>query len=193
MIRNRVMTHSLAALALSIALSIVPANHLYAQTASAAAESHGTLIQLTLVSKLDSKSAKVGDPVLAKTEGKAESNGLSIPSGSKLTGKVTAASHEPASITIEFDSLERKNLPATPIHATVVAAAPEPPDVVKPFSSSKGDYISLNPGSDDGSTLSSPGSRIKNVTLNAGTFSSNKDFKLPNGSLLAVTLSPDTK
>jgi len=193
MTRNRVISHSSAALVLSLALSIVPAIRLHAQTAAPATHADSKFIQLTLISKLDSKSAKVGDPVVAKTEGKAEANGLTIPSGSKLIGKITAATHEPASITFEFDSLERKNQPATPIQATVVAAAPEPPDVVKPFSSSKGEYVNSNPGSDDPSTLSSPGSRIKNVTLTAGTFSSNKDFKLPNGSLLGVTLSPATK
>src|SRR5271170_1281157 len=191
--RNRIMINSFAALALSIALSTVPANHLYAQTASAAAESHGTLIQLTLVSKLDSKSAKVGDPVIAKTVGKAESNGLTIPSGSKFIGKVTAATHQPTSIAIEFDSLERKNQPATPIQATLVAAAPEPAEASTPFSSLKGEVSNLHPDSGDANALTTPGSTIKNVTLNAGTLTSNKDFKLLDGVRLAVTLSPATK
>jgi len=191
--RTRVMTHSLAALALSIALSIVPANHLHAQTASAATQADSKLIQLSLVTKLDSKSAKVGDPVVAKVEGKTESNGLMIPSGSKLIGRVTAATQQPVSITVEFDSLERKNQPPTPIQVTLVAAAPEPPDSIKPFSAMKGEVVNQNPNADDAYTLTAPGSSIKNVTLKAGTFTSNKDFKLLNGSRLAVTLSPATK
>lgn len=191
--RNRAMNHFFVALALSISLSIVPTNHIYAQTTPAAA-ARDTLVQLTLVSKLDSKSAKVDDPVIAKTIDKVELNGTSIPDGTKLLGKVTAVALNPVTLSIEFDSLQKKGQPPIPIHGILVAVAPPAEsDSALALPAGHGGYVSPNPysrsGSSDTSNALSAGSSIKNLALNAGTLSSSKDFKLSRGSRMAVSLS----
>ena len=196
--RNRVMTHSLAALAFSIALSIVPTNHLHAQTAAPSTQADSKLVQLTLVGKLDSKSAKVGDPVIAKTVDKTELNGIAIPDGTKLLGKITAAAHSPASISVEFDSLGKKGQTSIPVQGILVAVGPPAESDTAPSLPGRGGYVSPNPtsrsdSSDSANALTSPGSSIKNLTLTSGTLSSNKDFKLSGGSRMAVSLSSVSK
>jgi hypothetical protein len=194
---NRAMTRFFVALALSISFSIVPTNRLYAQTTPAAA-AHDTLVQLTLVSKLDSKSAKVDDPVIAKTIDKVELNGTTIPDGTKLLGKVTAVAHNPATLSIEFDSLQQKGQPAIPIQGILVAVAPPAEsDSALQLPAGHGGYVSPSPysrsGSSDTSNALSAGSSIKNLTLTSGTLSSSKDFKLSGGSRMAVRLSSVSK
>jgi hypothetical protein len=156
-------------------------------------------IQLKLASKIDSKSAKIGDAVIAKTTSKMDFGGVSFPSGSALAGKITAAGHQPSSVTIEFDSLERKGQSAIPVQVAIVAVAP-PPEDNSSFSSlptGKGGYVNPNPGSrtesSDASDLTSPGSSVKNVTLQDNTLTSNKDFKLSSGFRMAVTLAAPAK
>jgi hypothetical protein len=191
------MTNPLAALAISIALLIFPTTHLYAQTAPAATQADSKLVQLTLVSKIDSKSAKVGDSVVTKTTSKIEVNGVVLPTGTKLMGKVTAASRQPASVSIELDSLQRKGQPSIPVQASLIAIAP-PADTESAISLPKqGGYTNPNPvsykDSDASNDLTGTGSTIKNVTLEGSSFTSNKDFKLEGGSRMAISLSPATK
>jgi hypothetical protein len=195
--RNRAMTHFFVALALSISLSVVPMDHLYAQTTPAAA-AHDTLVQLTLISKLDSKSAKVDDAVIAKTVDKTELNGTAIPAGTKLLGKITSAAHNPASLSIEFDSLQKKGQPAIPVQGILVAVGPPAEsDSAPQLPAGRGGYVSPNPtsrsDSSDTSNALSTGSSIKNLTLTSGTLSSSKDFKLSGGSRMAVSLSSISK
>jgi hypothetical protein len=172
------------------ALSFIASSRLPAQTQSAAATNP---IQLTLASKIDSKSAKVGDAVIAKTTSKTDFSGASFPSGSSLVGKITAAGHQPSSVTIELDSLQTKRQPAIPVQATIIAVAPPPEDNSSLPLPSKGGYVNPNPVSRKESSdadLPSPGSSVKNVTLQDNTLTSNKDFKLSSGFRMAVTLAP---
>jgi hypothetical protein len=174
------------------ALCLMTSSHLPAQTPSAAATNP---IQLTLTSKIDSKSAKVGDVVIAKTASKTDFGGASFPSGSSLVGKITAASHQPSSVTIELDSFQTKGQPTIPVQATIVAVAPPPEDSSSlSLPSGKAGYVNPNPvsrkESSDASDLTSPGSSVKNVTLQDNTLTSNKDFKLSSGFRMAVTLAP---
>src|ERR1700728_1576165 len=98
---HRILRKPLAALAICATLYLASVHRLHAQTSD-------TVYQLVLTSKIESKSAKVGDPVTAKTVHKMEINGVPIPPETKLTGKITAASHEPPSVSFALDSIERK-------------------------------------------------------------------------------------
>jgi hypothetical protein len=177
------------------ALCLMASSRLPAQTPSAAATNP---IQLKLTSKIDSKSSKVGDEVIAKTTSKMDFGGVSFPSGSPLVGKISAAGHQPSSVTIEFDSLQRKGQPATPVQAAIVAVAPPPEDSSSmSLPTGKAGYVNPNPvsskESNDASDLTSPGSSVKNVTLQDNTLTSSKDFKLSSGFRMAVTLAAPAK
>jgi hypothetical protein len=199
MTRNRKRAYSLAALALSIALSTAPAYHIHAQTTAPATQVDSKLIQLTLVSKIDSKSAKVGDPVVTKTTSKIEVGGVVFPSGTRFTGKVTAASRQPASVSIEIDSMQTKGQLPIPVQTSIIAVAP-PADSESQMSLPKqGGYMNPNPvsynnsNSNGADALTGTGSMIKNVILEESSFTSDKDFKLESGSRIAINLSATTK
>ncbi len=153
------------------------------------------LIQLTLASKIDTKTAKVGDPVVTKIVGQMGFGGVTIPSGSRLTGKITAASRQPASVAFELDSLENKGKPDLSVRVDIIAiASPADNAPTVGLPSGSGGYGSMNPDGADGggspnSALKKPGSTIKNVTLgDNGTLTGTKDFKLETGDRIAVTM-----
>ncbi len=83
-----------------------------------------------LVSRLDTKSAKTGDSVIARTTKKAIiANGLEIPQGSRIVGHVTAV--EPAGngtdnsrLAIEFDQAEIRGGGKLPIDSVIESVAP---------------------------------------------------------------------
>src|SRR5205085_7412100 len=89
----------------------------------------GTNINATLSKSLDSKKAKTGDPVEAKTTSDVKSAGQTvIPRGSKLIGHVTQATARgkgdaDSTLGIAFDHAVLKNGQQIPLNATVQALA----------------------------------------------------------------------
>lgn len=83
-----------------------------------------------LQSKLDSKSAKVGEPVVLRTTEKMKTaDGVVIPRGSRLMGHVTeveahAKGHEQSSLGIAFDRAELKNGQSFAIHSVIESVGP---------------------------------------------------------------------
>lgn len=76
-----------------------------------------------LVDKLDTKTAKTGDPVVIKTRSNLKTtNGTEIPKGSKLVGRVTAVrpvgdGNPNSQVALQFDRAELKSGQSLPIHA----------------------------------------------------------------------------
>jgi hypothetical protein len=83
-----------------------------------------------LQSKLDSKTARVGEPVVLKTTEKTKTaEGVVIPRGSRLMGHVTevqahSRGHEASSLGIEFDRAELKNGQSFAIHSVIESVGP---------------------------------------------------------------------
>ncbi|MGH9589999.1 MAG: hypothetical protein ACRD25_06370, partial [Terracidiphilus sp.] len=83
-----------------------------------------------LQSKLDSKTAKVGEPVVLKTTEKMKTaDGFVIPRGSRLIGHVTevqarAKGNEESSMGIAFDRAELKNGQSFAIHSVIESVGP---------------------------------------------------------------------
>jgi hypothetical protein len=83
-----------------------------------------------LESKLDSKSATVGEPVVLKTTEKMKTaDGFVIPKGSRLIGHVTevhahAKGHEQSSMGLAFDRAELKNGQSFAIHSVIESVGP---------------------------------------------------------------------
>jgi hypothetical protein len=183
----KILRKPLAALAICATLCLA-SRRLHAQTSD-------TVYQLVLTSKIDSKSAKVGDPVTARTVYKMEINGVPIPPETKLTGKITAATHQPPSVSFALDSVEKKGQPPIPIEATLVSIGPPAPDNSSSSFGppSRGGYTQATPIATNTSGFNNDlppqaGSTIKNITLHDDALTSNKDFKIENKSRLAVTL-----
>jgi hypothetical protein len=101
-------------------------------TANAPEVNNGALrpVQGELESKLDSTVAKPGDPVVVKTTEKAATaDGVVIPSGSKIVGKVVdaqpaAGATKPAKVTVEFDRAQLANGRSLPIKTVLQSVAP---------------------------------------------------------------------
>lgn len=162
-------------------------------------------IRCQIQSKVDTKSAKVGDTIIAKTEAKTKlKDGTEVPSGAKLIGKVTAVQSKKdgdgmSSLSIKFDQLQIKHKPPMAIQAAVIAVAPAPDasgDLPTSSTSMRGQGLETmgNYGrSDDGSGLPN-GSTMPGVGLGdrVGTDGTtemrgkNRDIKLSNGDLIKV-------
>jgi hypothetical protein len=103
-----------------------PANPAASQEAPAAELSP---IKGELVSKLDSKTAKAGDSVVVQTNASARTaNGIEIPKGSKLVGRVMAAqaggAGQNSQVVLQFDHLELKGGQSVPVHSQIQSIAP---------------------------------------------------------------------
>ena len=87
-------------------------------------------VKSELVSKLDSKTAKAGDSVVVKTKEPVKTaDGIVIPKGSKLVGRVTTVqSHSHGSknsaVAICFDHAELKGGKTMPIESVIKSVAP---------------------------------------------------------------------
>jgi len=114
-------TFLIAAFALLLALPSVPA------------QNKRTGVSAELTSKIDTKSAKVGDPVTAQTTEKAKlQDGTEIPRGAKLIGVITDVTTEKdgngmSMLGLKFQQIVVKHDPPIAIHGGLVAVAP-PPD-----------------------------------------------------------------
>lgn len=99
----------------------------------AGAASQATNVSAELTRNLDSKHAKVGDPVEAKTTSKALlADGTKLPKGTKLIGHVTQVSrrtkaHKTSQLAFAFDHALLRNGRQVPIHAVLRSlSAPAP-------------------------------------------------------------------
>jgi hypothetical protein len=87
-------------------------------------------VNAELVGKLDSKSAKVGDTVVAKTTSKVRTaDGSVLPKGSRLVGHITSvqahgAGHADSSLGLIFDRAELKSGQSLAIHSVLESVAP---------------------------------------------------------------------
>lgn len=176
-------------------------------------------VPAVLGTKLDTKKSKTGDPVIAKTARPVMlSNGVSVPAGAKLIGKVQevqsrSAGNGTASLEILFDQLQgKKNTPAVPIHGVLVGVAPKPslsdsgPNASDlPLGSTKGQASfsgSIGQNTDNtrgGGPVGAVGSSVRNVNLSSPDSKSNpgeltsakKDFTLDKGMSIGVQLEQD--
>jgi hypothetical protein len=92
--------------------------------------SNGTKIDATLVSWLDAKRSRVGDPVEARTESDVKQGGkVVLKKGTHLVGHITqaqarASGQAQSQVGIMFDRAELKNGQEMPFHASIQALAP---------------------------------------------------------------------
>jgi hypothetical protein len=82
-----------------------------------------------LVSKLDSKTAKIGDSVVVQTKASVKTaDGTEIPKGSKLVGRVIgaqpSAGGQNSQVALQFDHLELKGGQSLPIHSQIQSISP---------------------------------------------------------------------
>lgn len=90
-------------------------------------------VHAELDGKLDSKSAKLGDPVVLKTqEAIKTADGMTIPKGSRIVGHVTMVeAHgkgcENAQVAVELDRAELKGGQSVAIRSAIISVTP-PPD-----------------------------------------------------------------
>ncbi|MGA7522209.1 MAG: hypothetical protein WBW84_06985 [Acidobacteriaceae bacterium] len=144
---------------------------------------------------LESKSASVGEPVTARLTGSVKADGLNLPKGTELVGKVAevkaAQNGTPASVSLVFTTAKLKNGKEVPVKATVIAAYPESSAGGLEGS---GETISAAPQQvpSDGVYDQEPGSLshvgMKSAVKNSDsvTFSSSDNFKLPAGTFLQL-------
>jgi hypothetical protein len=86
-------------------------------------------INVELVSKLDSKTAKTGDSVVVQTKASVKTaDGTEIPKGSKVVGHVLAAkpsgAGETSQVALQFDHIELKGGQSLPVHSQIQSIAP---------------------------------------------------------------------
>jgi hypothetical protein len=132
------MLFAALAVTMSAAKEPSPAAHTgQAATQPATAHSATTsqargFFKIELTKSLDSKKLKAGDEVEAKlTSGIVTTDGVSIPSGTKVIGHITEAkarsNHDSEStLGIVFDKIVRRGGEDTPIKSVIQAAAPNP-------------------------------------------------------------------
>ena len=117
-------------LILSSALLVSSVSQLRALQASAGAPLAKEAVLSALTCKIDTKKAKVGDPVSAKTLNPLSlGDGTMLPAGTKLTGKVTEVqpkSSGTATLRFTFDQVEKKGAAPMAVRGLVEAVAPQP-------------------------------------------------------------------
>ncbi|HEX4038699.1 MAG TPA: hypothetical protein VHX37_11630 [Acidobacteriaceae bacterium] len=95
----------------------------------AASANQTTNVQAELTKKVDTKDAKVGDEVVARTTGKATlSDGTKLPKGSRLLGHVTevqpkSREHHDAQLAFAFDHAVLRDGREVPVHAVMRSLA----------------------------------------------------------------------
>lgn len=139
-------------------------------------------IPVVLTESLDAKKLKAGDEVTAKTLVGLEGKGLSIPSGSKVTGHVTQAEARSkgdpqSSLGIVFDKIDLSGGKERPIHGQIQAVAPSaiPEPTVGPVGG--GTIAKESPG-DQGSPVPGPSSSLGNIQTPNPDGSANQPWRL---------------
>jgi hypothetical protein len=144
----------------------------------------------SLETKLDTKTAKVGDVVSAKLSTDATVGAAKFPSGSHLLGKITDV--QPSTLVVLFDSVQVKKAAPVPTHATLAAiAGPYDAAAMAGGGGADGPSEGGAPAGPGPNVMTALGSSIKNITLTpakttdtSGTISGTKDFKLDKGTRL---------
>lgn len=148
-----------------------------ASALSAPAQSSAPAVLAKFAGNLNTKSAKVGDAIAAKTTKAAKAkDGTEIPKGSKLDGKVIAVQsvkdgNGTSSLAIKFDQVEVKGSAPVPIQGLIVAIAP---------SSDSGGGMGFDSVLGRGGVGSSPGLDPNTGAEHSGTASGD----IPKGSTL---------
>lgn len=205
---------SIMAMTFCLIFGAVQALPSFAQQGSGNAK-QAVLAELT--SKLDTKSAKAGDAVTAKTLAELKMiDGAMLPKGSKLSGKVTqveskASGNGMASVSILFDQVTIKGGQSKPIQGVLVAISPRPSlsdesasSAALPTASTRSvastavaTGAGLNATAERGENSSMPpGSSLKGVQLDsklnadgsAPLRSTGKDIRLESGMRIEVGL-----
>jgi co-chaperonin GroES (HSP10) len=151
-----------------------------------------------LVGKLDSKSAKVGERVVVKTNEKVRTaSGIVIPKGSRLIGRVTevqahGSGHADSSMGLEFDQAELKNGQDIAIHSVIESVAP-PANAVASMSNDDSLDAPMAPMGGGGRMVGGGGVRgggLVGGTLNGATSATGRvgsDFGSTAGGTLQTT------
>jgi hypothetical protein len=165
-----------------------------------------------LTSKVDTKKAKVGDTVTAKTLNSLTLlDGTVLPAGTKIVGKVTQVqpkSGGTAMLAIDFSEIDKKGAAPMAVHGVLQAVAPQPSmsdagastnDLPMGSGGNKGQTAGLTGTGIGGSgssaaTAIQPGSSIKGVVLNptggpdgaSDLQSTDKDIKLDSGTRIEI-------
>ncbi len=152
----------------------VPASAPQAQSPSTQTQATNTApavelkpVKAELVKSLDSKSAKPGDPVVAKTrEAVTTANGTAIPKGSKLVGTVMLVKphsnqQQNSELAVKFDHAELKGGQAVPIHSVIQSLSPPAEEMASPADAMAGTPMASTPtgGASAGGGAASTGSR----------------------------------
>jgi hypothetical protein len=142
---------------------------------------------------LESKSATVGAPITATLKGSVKADGLDLPKGTELIGKVAdvKSAQDGASISVVFTTAKLKDGKEVPVKATVIAAFPRSAnDGVEGSGIIMGAPPQQVPA--DGVFQQEPGA-IGRVGLKSSvkgsdsvTFTSTQNFKLPAGTFLQL-------
>jgi hypothetical protein len=202
-----VLTFSLFATAVCVGQS-APA----AQPDSSGGKSLHGAISVSLAKSIDSKKLKEGDEVPTKTLGTLRtSDGVVVPSGSKVVGHVTQATARSkgdptASLGIAFDKIEVPGGKDMAIKGTLQAVGPNPNDTGPDTGATGGNNmrsgngstaaggsgIGLQPGQGGGKMLDPHSTGvvgIKNLQLdNSVLTSTGKEVKLDQGSQMVVKI-----
>jgi hypothetical protein len=103
---------------------------LIAGSALAYAQTDGPILVAKFSGNLNTKSAKIGDPISAKTEGKSKlMDGTEVPKGSTLIGKVIVVQSKNdgkgfSTFALRFDQIELKGGGTHPVYGQIVAIGP---------------------------------------------------------------------
>ncbi|HEY1809296.1 MAG TPA: hypothetical protein VGG42_12080 [Acidobacteriaceae bacterium] len=154
-----------------------------------------TGVTTTLDRTLESKTAKVDEPVTAKLNSSVKSDGLDLPRGTELLGKVAgvkaAENGGQASVSLVFTTAKLKDGKEIPVKATVIAAFPR-----SAGDGGDGGGVNMAPApqqvASDGVFDQDPGA-LSHVSMNSAvknsesaTFTSSRNFKLPAGTFLQL-------
>lgn len=151
-------------------------------------------VTTTLNHTLESKSAQAGDPVTATLKGSVKAEGLDLPKGTQLVGKVAdvkaAQNGGQATVSLVFTTAKLKDGKEVPVKATVIAAFPPSANQgVEGAGVTMGSAPQQVPSDgtfDQQGALShvSLKSAVKNT--DSVTFTSSRNFKLPAGMFLQL-------
>jgi len=172
---------------------------------SAGAASAQSLVGVNtrLVQPLDSQTAALGQTVSVKLDDTVKTaDGLKLPRGSKLVGKVTevkaAAKGEPASVSVVFNTAELKGGKQIPVKATLLAAYPSSQAEDSQYSDQTMAAVAARVAPDH--TVDQEPGALPGVALtasvqntNSGTFTkANGNFKLSAGTFFQMGVAPAT-
>jgi len=153
---------------------------------AASASAQMTPVSGELAGKLDSKSAKVGDPVVLKTTQTARTaDGVIIPKGSRLLGHVTAVQahgrdSQNSELAMQFDRAELKNGQSIAIRSVVESVSPSRVSI-EAAQMSDTDMFASDPGAPGGTAIG--GGSMGSARSGGGLVGGSRGFVGDTGSL----------